>query len=235
MKKIIILFLTAALPCIAYEVFQPNEPPEIRTSNEHLLFVIDFSESMAERLNGESKADMVQSVMRKYLPQIPSYIPVGLRVYGHRCGFTAYHACKATELAVPINYNTSEEIANKLTDYKPRGMTPITFSLKQSVESDFGNYNGIKHIILLTDGGENCDESPCKYAIELSRLRPDFIIDVIAFNIGDKDDLEQLECTAAVTRGKFYQADTKAELMDILGNIIEKQKRVEAKIYPSIQ
>ena len=35
------------------------------------------------------------------------------------------------------------------------------------------NHDGIKHIILLTDGGENCDESPCDYAIELMKQRRD--------------------------------------------------------------
>ncbi len=234
MKKILLLIILAALPCLAYEVFRPEQLPEqkFRTPNEHLLFVIDFSQSMEETLNGESKAEMVQSVMEKYLPEIPSNIPVGLRIYGHKCGFTAYHACKASELAVPVSYNSVNVISEKLSELKPRGMTPITYSLKQSVAGDFGDFNGTKHIVLLTDGGENCDESPCKYAIELSRLRPDFLIDVIAFNIGDKDDLEQLECTAVVTKGSFYQADTKAELMEILGNIVEKQKHVEAKICP---
>ena len=234
MKKFLLLIILAALPCLAYEVFQPEKLPEqkFRTQDEHLLFVIDFSQSMEETLNGESKAEMVQSVMEKYLPEIPADIPVGLRVYGHRCGFTAYHACKASELAVPISYNSVSTISQKLSDFKPRGMTPITYSLKQAVAGDFGEFNGTKHIVLLTDGGENCDESPCKYAIELSRLRPDFLIDVIAFNIGDKDDLEQLECAAVVTKGCFYQADTKAELMNILGNIVEKQKRVEARILP---
>lgn len=235
MKKVIFFLLLAALPCIAYEVFQPDNLPEqkFRTPNEHLLFIIDFSQSMGEKLNGASKADMVQSVMEKYLPEIPPDIPVGLRIYGHKCGFTAYHACKASALAVPVSYNSSSTISQKLSEFSPRGMTPITYSLKQSVAGDFGEFNGIKHIVLLTDGGENCDESPCKYAIELSRLRPDILIDVIAFNIGNKNDLEQLECTAVVTKGSFYQADTKAELMDILGSIVEKQKHVEAKIYPA--
>ncbi len=234
MKKILLLIILAALPCLAYEVFQSESLPEqkFRTPDEHLLFVIDFSQSMEEKLNGESKAEMVQSVMEKYLPEIPSNIPVGLRIYGHKCGFTAYHACKASELAVPVSYNSFNSILHKLGELSPRGMTPITYSLKQAVAGDFGDFSGTKHIVLLTDGGENCDESPCKYAIELSRLRPDFLIDVIAFNIGDKDDLEQLECTAVVTKGSFYQADTKAELMDILGNIIDKQKHVEAKICP---
>ena len=235
MKPLLFLLFLIALPVLGYEVYQYNSLPQdkIHSSDEHLLFVIDFSQSMSETHHGESKANMVQDVLRQFLPEIPKQIPVGLRVYGHKCGITAYHACKATQLVVPIGYNQQESILARLEGLHPRGMTPITYSLKQAVSSDFGNYKGTKHIILFTDGGENCDESPCKYAIELSKLRRDFVIDVIAFNIGNQDDLDQLECTALVTKGEFYQAETKAELVNILDKIVEKEKRVDAKILPS--
>ena len=232
MKRLFLLLIFIALPCLAYEVFQYNELPtdKIRSMDEQLLFVIDFSQSMSERHNGESKVEMVQDVLNEFLPQIPHHIPVGLRVYGHKCGFTAFQACKASEIVVPISEGSIDLISHKLSKLNPRGMTPITYSLKQAVTSDFGDFKGTKHIILFTDGGEICDESPCKYAIELSKLRRDFVIDVIAFNIGNQDDLEQLECTALVTKGEFFKANTKAELANILEHIAEKQKRVDAKI-----
>ena len=90
--------------------------------------------------------------------------------------------------------------------------------------------DGEKHIILITDGGENCDESPCKYAMNLVKYRKDIRIDVIAFNIGNEDDLDQLECVATVTKGKLYNADTKAELMHGLNNAFKARKEVDAKI-----
>ena len=92
-------------------------------------------------------------------------------------------------------------------------------------------YTGKKHIILLTDGGENCDESPCDYAIELMKTRRDIKIDVIAFNVADSDDLAQLKCTADVTGGNFTEADTKAQLFRSMENMIIPHKNVEAAIY----
>ena len=232
MKKLLFLLSFITLPVLAYEVFQYDNFPieKLQTKNEQLLFVIDFSQSMAERFNGETKSQMVKSVLEDVLAELPSDIPVGLRVYGHKCGITAFQACKASQLAIPITTNSVTKIPDAMNRFSPRGMTPITYSLKQAIANDFGNFSGKKHIILFTDGGENCDESPCKYAIELSKLRRDVVIDVITFNIGDKDALEQLECTALVTKGEFYQTNTKAELYRTLGKIIEKQKRVEAKI-----
>ena len=232
MKKLFLILFFAALPVVGYEVFQYNEFPseKLHHTNEQLLFVIDFSQSMSEKINGESKSQMVAKVLEEFLPQIPEQIPIGLRVYGHKCGITAIQACKASQLVVPISDNSLKLISQKLNQLSPKGMTPITYSLKQAVTSDFGDFKGTKHIVLFTDGGENCDESPCKYAIELSKLRQDFVIDVIAFNIGNQDDLEQLECTALVTKGEFFKAHDKDDLTDILEHITEKQKQVEGKI-----
>ena len=232
MKKILFLLSFITLPVLAYEVFQyDNYPSEkLKTKDEQLLFIIDFSQSMSEKQNGESKSQMVKTVLDSLLAELSGSTPIGLRVYGHKCGLTAFQACRASQLIVPISDNSTTLIPNAIKNLNPRGMTPITYSLKQAIQKDFGDYKGIKHIILFTDGGENCDESPCKYAIELSKVRRDIIIDVIAFNIGNKDDLEQLECTALVTKGEFYKANTKTELYNVLDKIIEKQKRVEAKI-----
>ena len=96
---------------------------------------------------------------------------------------------------------------------------------------EYIKFNGIKHIILLTDGGENCDESPCNYAIELMKQRRDIKIDVIAFDVHDSDDLAQLKCTADVTGGIFSEAETKAELFKSMENMIIPHKQVEAVLY----
>lgn len=66
--------------------------------------------------------------------------------------------------------------------------------------------------------------------MNLIKIRRDVHIDVIAFNVKDSDDLEQLECTALVTSGKFYNAQTAAELLNGFNNSIESAKSVEAKI-----
>ena len=241
MKKILLLILLI-LCCCQISAFSAanysySTPKTFKynslansSSGEQILFIVDFSNSMNERLGHRTKMDIALSTMKETLQLIPPSTSVGLRVYGHKCGLTAFQACKASELVLPISTNSTERIPYTMNKLNPRGMTPITYSLKQAVLKDFGNFQGRKHIILFTDGGENCDESPCKYAIELSKLRRDIIIDVIAFNIGNKDDLEQLECTALVTKGEFYKANSKPELYNVLDKILEKQKRVEAKI-----
>ena len=119
----------------------------------------------------------------------------------------------------------------KFVKSKIKNLYGKEISVQQTiVKNDFLGFTGKKHIILLTDGGENCDESPCKYVMELIKVRKDIKIDVIAFNIDDEDDLSQLECTSLVTSGKFYNAKTAAQLAQSLNNSVNGIKEVEAKI-----
>ena len=235
MKKLIVFICLICLPVLAsdYGVFRPDNYRYSAENGEMTLFILDFSNSMTEYLDGVTKAQLMLDTMRQILPSISKNSRVGLRVYGHKMGFTPIEACRASSLIVPITQNNSTNIAGALGSVEPRGMTPITFSLKQAVKNDFIGFTGKKHIILLTDGGENCDESPCKYVMELIKVRKDVTIDVIAFNIDNPDDLDQLECTALVTSGKFYTANTAAELARSLNNSLNVHKEVDAKIIPN--
>ena len=224
MKKFLFFLILVVVPVFAYEVYFPDNY-DYKSSGDKLLFVIDFSNSMTEYINNQTKANQVKELMSAILPHISPDTKVGLRVYGHTCNFLAYNACRSSELIVPLGPNNSYKVSSALQNLRPRGMTPITYSLKQAVKKDFNNSEGIKHIILLTDGGENCDESPCDYAIALMKQRRDIKIDVIAFNVSDSDDLAQLMCTADVTGGKFSEAETKAELFRSMEDMIMPHKK----------
>lgn len=230
-KMFLILSLIFSLPVFAgqYGVYTPETYKHTPESGEMTLFILDFSNSMTEYIDGESKVDLMVETMRQILPTLNNNM-VGLRVYGHKMGFTPMDSCRASSLIVPITRSNSVNLLSSLRSVHPRGMTPITFSLKQAIKNDFIGFTGKKHIILLTDGGENCDESPCKFVMELIKIRKDVSIDVIAFNIDNEDDLAQLECTALVTSGKFYTANTAAELAKSLNNSLNVHKAVEAKI-----
>lgn len=223
---LVILFFVM-LPVLAYKVYMPEEY-SYSNSGDKLLFVVDFSNSMGEYLEHKTKVYQVKEMLKKILPQISNDTKIGLRVYGHTCNIFAYNACRSSELLVPLNTNNSRNINTAISKLKPKGMTPITYSLKQSVNKDLRNLSGTKHIILLTDGGENCDESPCEYAIELMKERRDIKIDVIAFNIHNSEDLDQLKCVADVTSAKFIEANTNAELINSMQELILPHKKVEA-------
>ncbi len=229
-KIILVLLLLIILPVIAYQVYFPEEY-SYNDNGDKLLFVVDFSNSMGEYLEHKTKVNQVKEMMKRILPQISPETKLGIRVYGHNCNLLAINACRSSELLVPLGANNSRNINSAISKLRPRGMTPITYSLKQGVDKDLKNQEGMKHIILLTDGGENCDESPCDYAIELMKKRRDIKIDVIAFNVHDSSDLDQLKCVADVTSAKFVEADTSAELFRSMEELILPHKQVEALLY----
>jgi len=236
-KWVIFIILICSLCCWGkgkYNVIlNPDELPADKVkvlTNDYTLFILDYSNSMNEFLLEKSKYEMLLESMKYILSRMSDNNKIGLRLYGQRWGVTPLDACRATSLVVPINSGNIQSISSALSKYKPRGMTPITYSLKQAVQKDFKGLDGEKHIILITDGGENCDESPCKYAMELIKHRQDIKIDVIAFNIDNQSDLDQLECVAKVTSGKMYNADTKADLKRSLDRAFKTKKQVDAVI-----
>ncbi len=240
MKKfIIIIFLFLILgnvvkadPNFTYSTPQNYEFTNQNNSKikEKILFIVDFSNSMNERIGHQKKLDIALSTMKEILQQIPQNIEVGLRVYGHRNGFTPRQSCTASQLISPIQTNNAMNIYSRLSSLNAVGWTPITYSLKQAAFSDFTDTTSKKRIILISDGGENCDESPCDFIIELMKHRDDIRIDVIALAIGDKDANNQLKCVALVTSGKFYNANTAAELKNSLQDSLNLEKEVQGVI-----
>ena len=236
MRKLFFIFIFLYVLCLPsafagkYDLFTPQNYRYDVDAGEKLLFILDLSNSMNEPLENDTKFNLMLKSINEILPKISPTTQIGLRIYGYKMGFTPMEACRASVLASPIASNNSQNIKNALSKRKPRGMTPITYSLKQAIKYDFSIFNGKKHIILMTDGGENCDESPCKFVMELIKYRRDVQIDVIAFNIKDEDDLKQLQCTALVTSGKFYNAQTSAELAQGFSKSLNGVKNVEAKI-----
>ena len=207
--------------------YNPQESIEIK---EKILFIVDFSNSMNERLGARTKMDIALSTMKDILPMIPPNVAVGLRVYGHRTGFTPKQSCTASQLVSPIQTNNAVNIYARLNSLSAVGWTPITYSLKQAAYSDFEVSPVKKRIILISDGGENCDESPCDFIINLQKYRDDIRIDVIALAIGDQDANNQLKCVALVTSGKFYNANTAADLKNSLQDTLNLQKEVQGVI-----
>lgn len=232
--KLLYIFIVLFFLFVNSMVTKSNDHKTFAQDNEEeefILFIVDFSNSMTERLHGTQKINMVLDTMQELLPQIPKNQRVGLRVYGHKGNsFMPTSACRASSLVVPMVKNGSAEIQSALFSLKPTGWTPITYSLKQAINVDFAGVRGNKRIILLSDGGENCDESPCEYIMELTKTRQDITIDVIAFNIYDKEANNQLKCTALVTSGKFYSANTAAELLQSLKNSLKVEKEVQGII-----
>ena len=219
-----------------YSIYTPSDLSKLsKTVSEeqkdtNILFIVDFSNSMNDTINGKTKLDMARATLADILPKIPPNVKTGLRIYGHKAGFTYLQGCQASSIKVPLGYNNHQSIMNNLYSSYATGWTPITYSLKQAINHDFAGIAEKKHIILLTDGGENCDESPCTYVINLMKDRDDIKVDVIAFDIHDAEANNQLRCTALMTRGKFMTADSEDDLSRSLFETTGARKDVRGSV-----
>lgn len=197
---------------------------------ENILIILDSSYSMKDKIGGKQKMDIAKDVIIRVLEQIPPNVRIGLRIYGHKSGILGLRSCRASELKVPIGHDNKKNIADQLFDLKPEGWTPITYSIKQALENDFIGVSGKKRIILVTDGMETCDGSPCEYVLSIVRQNIDIQIDVIGFDLDEPEAIAQLKCTSLATKGKFYSANTAAELFKNLKNSINAKKEVQGKV-----
>ena len=221
---------------IDYSIYAPNDVSGVSQkvmsakSDSEIIFIVDFSNSMNDFIGSKSKLDMARGVLAEILPKISPSVKTGLRVYGHKAGFTYLQGCMASKLTVAPALNNHNNIIQSLYSTNAVGWTPITYSLKQAINNDFTNASGKKHIILLTDGGENCDESPCTFVINLMKTRSDITIDVIAFDISDVEANNQLRCTALMTSGKFLSAQNEHDLTKSLFETVGISKNVRGNI-----
>ena len=99
------------------------------------------------------------------------------------------------------------------------GTTPLEYSLRTAINSDFISNNDLKHIILITDGGESCDGDPCRFIQSVIRNRKDIRIDIIAISVSD-DDFQQLKCISNATNGKIYNVLNPNELLNAYNNVL---------------
>ena len=240
---IFLFFLTAIFcqkaktePNYDYKIYTPNNITGVSQSvakaqkDSQIIFIVDFSNSMNDTIKKKKKINMARNTLAEILPKIPANVKTGLRVYGHKAGFTYLQGCQASSLTVPLGTSNYQQILTSLYKTNATGWTPITYSLKQAINNDFIGTTGKKHIILLTDGGENCDESPCTYVINLMKTRDDVKIDVIAFDIQDIEANNQLRCTALMTSGKFLSAQNEQDLSNSLFETVGINKDVRGSI-----
>lgn len=219
-----------------YHYNQNNEMPSggyysdfSQSGNEEILLIVDFSSSMNKQLGTTARYIQAIDAIDKVLRAIPRETKIGLRVFGISSNvtlrvdsngngrFNTHQICTSSKLAIPIASNNNSNISNKLSEYRPTGATPIGYSLRQAVQNDFNISNSMKHIILVTDGGENCGDDPCQYIKRLMATRNDITIDVIGITV-DQNAYSQLYCIANSANGKYYNTQS----VDDLNNTFKK-------------
>lgn len=213
MKKLFSLLLLLIVPNIvfAYENYNSGY------SDVETLIILDLSSSMILPLEDRTRFDVAVQTIKNLLDKYSEDSKVGLRIIGMAkplvitpevlFGVTQEDMCTLTSTPISIQAGTKSRIKRKINTLFPLGNTPIELTLRQSIDNDFHNPNSFKHIILITDGGENCGGDACSYIKEITSTRNDIRIDVIAIKL-ESDDFPLYNCITQQTNGQIININT---------------------------
>ena len=185
-------------------------------SGEHtqILFVLDASGSMFGKWQSKLKMESAKKVLSALVDSLSSVpnVTMGLRVYGHQFA----RDCQDTKLEVGFSSGNSGTIQSTLMRIKPKGITPIAYSLEQA-GNDFPKRSNARNIIILiTDGIEECNGDPCKVSHSLQQNHVILKPFVIGLGI-DESVVTKFDCL-----GKFYNASDEISLRKIMKTVITR-------------
>jgi hypothetical protein len=192
-----------------------GDRPTLSLSDRAIEFVFDASNSMWGRMDGEPKISVAKRILSDALDWLPEDLALSLRVYGHQHAHAKRH-CQDSALLVALGPDSRAQIRDAIDHFKPRGQTPLAYSLQQ-IAADFGDFQGERAVVLVTDGIESCDGDPAAAARALQRSGPT-PVHVIGFGIasGEDEDDSALRAIARASGGKFLTARSADELRDAL-------------------
>lgn len=207
------------LTCVVIGIhFQANGQDKVQQKvpeKTRILFVLDGSGSMNAKWGGyPSRMSVAKKILTRLVDslRVNPDVELALRIYGHRFSREANN-CTDSKLEVPFSPRNHNAIIEKIQDIKPKGVTPITYSLEQAA-NDFPPGPGYRNIlILITDGIESCGGDPCAASLALQRkgvfLKP-FVI-----GLGIEEG-KGLDCV-----GKFVDSENAKTFNRTLNEAIE--------------
>jgi hypothetical protein len=221
--RIIVLSVLAlpAWPAIA-EAPQPSAAPApIRTN---VLFILDSSSSMWGQVKEVTKVSSARDILNNTLEDLPLDAQLGLVSFGHR----RKKDCADIELVSPLGQDDAATLYRKAAGLKPRGTTPLSAALIQARDV-FKDVQGAKMIVLITDGGEECGGDPCATAHELGKGGLVLRVNVVGFDLPEKER-QELECVAREGAGRYFDVSDKQTLYKAITEI--KTEIAEAAAAP---
>jgi len=199
------LCLAATLPRTGTVVVKTELGPQpAAASQKNLLVILDLSGSMNLPLAGSTRIGVARQVLRDVLKRIPDDFNVGLRLYGHRFGSRQKETCTDSELVLPVRRLDRSAIANAVDRFRPRGETPLVYSVLQAV-ADLKSAGG-GSVVLITDGEESCGGDFAGAAASIRQSGIDFRLSIVGFTLTSAQAQRQLGTLSSSTGGAYYAA-----------------------------
>ena len=195
------------------------------TQRPATMLVLDASGSMWGQIGGQPKIAIAREAVGSMLSGWNGG-ELGLMAYGHR----RKGDCADIEVLQAIGPDTAAGIRKQVNALNPKGMTPITASVRMAAERlRFTEQKAT--VILVSDGEETCNADPCALGKELESMGVDFTAHVVGFDIekGSKAH-KQLQCLATNTGGRYLEARNATELNKALGEVAAAKPAPQPKV-----
>jgi Ca-activated chloride channel family protein len=193
-----------------------SRPCQAQAPASNIFFILDASGSMWGQIKDQAKIDIAKEVLTGLIKDLPADVRVGLVAYGHR----KKGDCNDVEELVPLGPQNKNALITKIQAISPKGMTPITLSVKQTAEK-LKTLEQDTTIILVSDGKETCAGDPCALVRELRKSGAKFIMHVVGFDV-TKEERKQLECMAKAGGGTYYAAQDAGQLRMALDQVMKE-------------
>jgi HEAT repeat protein len=203
--------------------------------------ILDCSGSMLEKTReGISKMDAAKKTVTELIQRIPNGLRLTFVIYGHDKRLEC-NAVKVVRSKTEVTDSEKAELTQFIAALQPSGNTPIARALR-AAGKELADGSGLAEVALITDGVETCGGDPAQEAAELvSNLKLRSGVNVIGFGL-KADEQKAIQKIAQAGRGKYYDAQTAAELRKGLGQVArvelqpEKAQSVdEGGVPPAVQ
>lgn len=195
--------------------------PGAASTETNLLFILDGSNSMWGKVEGQTKIESAQTVLINLLADLPMDTNVGLMVYGH----TSKYSCDDIELMSPLGADTLQALGAKIKGVQPMGKTPIAGALFGSTIAFRGKEGDNNHVVLISDGLETCGGDPCMAASALASANIQPRVHVIGFDVNAQEQA-QLQCISRLGNGQYFSAANAQELKVAVAQVAQVVEKV---------
>ena len=178
-------------------------------SNNAVEIILDASGSMLKKQNGQRRIDIAKQALETLIDEtLPDKASVAIRAFGH----IKADSCDG-EIVLPLSPLNKQQALRTINSVTPKNLakTPIAASLEM-VEKDLAMVDGMRKVILVTDGEETCNGDPEQVIKSLKEKGINVQINIVGFAIDDFGLKQTFQKWAELGNGRYFDANDKQEL-----------------------
>jgi hypothetical protein len=191
-------------------------------SNVYVLYVLDESNSMMQSMGSQSKLAVAQAGLSRHLKSLDPTINAGLLAFGHRIHTLEDSSCTSGNVQVlaGMQAGSANDINELVLTISAIGNSPLEQVIRTSYQQFRFYPDRINALILVADGGDNCQGNPLDPIARNQEVGQHLPIYVAGLDV-EAPDREQLERIAEETGGTYHDVSGVDDLIRVLDEFVD--------------